>query len=260
MGRIAPTNLAAPACAGATAQQDTPRRPPLQPRQSHIQRRRIRHIGPAADQDRLMPRAFQMRVRPRLRSGDPPALPRRQRYAAVERGRQFQCHKRSPQRLPRQEPRHRRARRSGQHAGGHVDPAIAQPRETASRRPWIGIADRGDDARDPGRDQRVRTRRPPRRCVRARLQRHIGSCAARLFARLCQRHPLGMRSPAGLRPATPDDDIVADDDAADIGIGRGPSAAPFGERERRTHPAQIVYRPHLVIESSTRLKLAFISA
>ncbi|PAV71766.1 hypothetical protein WR25_16227 [Diploscapter pachys] len=91
--------------------------------------------------------------------------------------------------------------------------------------------------------------------MRAGFERDIGCGAACGVARLRERHRLGMRAAAGLGPAATDDTIVADDDAADIGIGRGAAARALGERERGGHPARIVryHSPILFIASSTFL-------
>lgn len=77
---------------------------------------------------------------------------------------------------------------------------------------------------------------------------------------LIERHALGMRPPAGLSPASPDDPSLANDDATDIRIGPGPSAATLGERKGCADPAWVVYSPHLVSLSSYFLNAARMSA
>ena len=211
----------------AGRQQHPHGRPIRQSVEPHVQRRHIGVVGSTPDQDRLVPTALEMRVRARRGTRDPAAAAVRQRDAAVERGRQLERHHRPAVRAARKETRHRPPRLRGQDTGLDRDPRRPQPRDAGARGPRIGVLDRDDDARHPRRDQQVRTGRPPRRDMRARFQRDGRGRPARRVARRGQRHRLGMRSPAGLRPAPSDDDPVAHDQATDIGIGRGTTARPF---------------------------------
>ena len=201
-----------------------------------------------------MPCPFEMRVRARLLPGDPPALAVGLGDAPVERGRELERHERPCERAPGQKPRHRRRRRRSFHPHFHRDPRRPEPRDPTAGGAWVGVLQSDDDARDAARDQQVAARRAARRLVRAGFQRHVASRAARLFARLDQRHRLGVRATAGLRPAAPDDAVVVHDHAADVGIGRRPPPRPLGERQRRPHPA--VQIPHLVSWSSSCLNSA----
>ena len=171
--------------------------------------------------------------------GDPPALAVGQRDAAVERGGELERDVRPAQRPPGQEPRHRRARLGrARRRSSTAIPAVAQPREPRAVGARIGIAQRRrPPAPRPPRSAGRRRPGPRGDAMRAGLERDIGGGAARRLARLRQRHRLGMRAPARLGPAAPDDAAVLHDHAADIGIGRRPSPRPLGERQRGAHPA-----------------------
>ena len=216
------------------------RRPRLQPRQPHIESRLIDIPRAAPDQDRLMPAALQMRMRPRGVAGNPAALAIRHRNTAVERGRELQRHLRAPARKPAEEARHARARLGRANPGNRLDPSISEPRQTLAVGARIGIAKRDDDARRLARHQQVRAGRAAGRAVRTRLQRHIDGRPRRRRARLFQRHRLGMRPPARLRPPAPHDPAIAHDHAADRRIGARPPAPPRGQRKRSAHPARVI--------------------
>lgn len=76
--------------------------------------------------------------------------------------------------------------------------------------------------------------------MRAGLKADIDGRARRRATGLCERHRLGMRASAGLGPAAPDNNAVADDDAADRRIAAGPPLAAFGKRDRGGQPAPVV--------------------
>ena len=78
--------------------------------------------------------------------------------------------------------------------------------------------------------------------MRAGLERHIERRAARRFARLVDRDPLGVRPSARRGRSAPDDRAVLHQDRADSGIGRRKAERPRSQIERRLHPAQILMR------------------
>ncbi len=93
---------------------------------------------PAADKDQLVPRALQMRMGPRGRSGDPLTAAIRQRDAAVERHRKLECHEGPAKPLPGEKAGHGGLRITRQHPRDHLDPRCLQPRNACA----IGCADR----------------------------------------------------------------------------------------------------------------------
>ena len=235
-------------------QDDPDRAPRFQPGKAHVQLRRVDIPRPPPDEDRLVPAAFQMGMRARLGPGDPATGAVGERDATVERGRELQRHQRPPESRAGEEARHAPRRLGGPHVLRHRDAGVAQPRHPDAIGARIGVAERHHDPAHARRDQQVGAGRPARRQMRTRLQRRIDGRAARGLAGLGERHRLGMRAPAGLGPAAADHPAVADDHAADIGIGGGPPARPFAERDRGTHPAMVgAQSPHLLIASSTCL-------
>src|SRR5690348_483639 len=75
--------------------------------------------------------------------------------------------------------------------------------------------------------------------MRTRLQRHIERGAPRGFPGTSQRLRLGMWPPAGLRPATADDDAIFHDDRADGRVRPGAPQPATAERERELHEALV---------------------
>ena len=103
----------------------------------------------------------------------------------------------------------------------------------------FGVFQRGDNARNTGRNNRVRARR----ClavVRARLKRHTERRAVRRVACATQRLDFRMRPPAGLCPAAADDHAVFDDHRADRRIWPCTAEPAPAERERERHEAAII--------------------
>lgn len=92
---------------------------------------------------------------------------------------------------------------------------ISESRQPRTIGPRIGIASRGDDPRNAGTYEKVRTGGTACRSVRTRFQGHIGSCACRAMTRLVQRHGFGMGASARLCPAAPDHPIISHDDTTD---------------------------------------------
>ena len=135
-----------------------------------------------------------------------------------------------PSRMRRICPALSRARLLGADADLDRDAGRAQPRMALPRHFRIGILERGDDARDAGRDDRVRARRRLA-VMRTRLERDVERRAARRAAGAHERLGLRMRPAAGLRPAPPDDDRrPSTDDRADRRIGPGLAEPAPAER------------------------------
>ena len=89
-----------------------------------------------------------------------------------------------------------------------LDARRAQPLEPRPSVSRVRVAGGGHDARDPGRDDRVRARRRAP-VVRARLERDVERRAARALAGRLERDDLGVRAALALVPALADDLAVA---------------------------------------------------
>ena len=121
----------------------------------------------------------------------------------------------------------------GAHTCRHGNALRREPRVALPGDLGIGVFQRGDDARDARRRDRIHARRRLA-VVRAGLERRIERGAARSRAGAPQRLDLGMRPPAGLGPAAPDHHAVLHHDRADGRI-RPCVAEPAptkGQRER----------------------------
>ena len=143
-------------------------------------------------------------------------------------------------RLPRQEPRHRPPRLG---FGARLRRPRSPPR-AAARCPAPSVRGSGSPSAittraTPGRDQQVGAGRAARRFMRARLERHIDSRAARRFARLGQRHRLGMRPPAGLGPAAADDPAVRTITQPTLGLGAVRPRPRSDSASAACHPARV---------------------
>ena len=97
-------------------EQDAPGRAVVQPRQAHIEPRRVCPACAAPHQYRLMLCADQMRVRSSSGSGDPLAGSISHRYATIQRKAELQRNGWAPKRLACEETGHRRARFCCQYA------------------------------------------------------------------------------------------------------------------------------------------------
>jgi len=106
----------------------------------------------------------------------------------------------------------------------------------------IGILDRRDDPGDAGLDDGLGAGRRAA-VVGTRLQRDIHRRAAGRLAGPIECHALGMRAPAGMGHAAPDDERargrVSHDDGTDGGVGGGMTEVARAEGERRRHEARI---------------------
>ena len=227
MGSLAPT------------QQDAARTAPFKPGDPHIESRRVGAQRAAADQNRIMPRAFHMRVGAGLRSRDPAAGAIGERDLPVEREAELERHMRPPQRLAQHEPRHGARGFVCHQAHLDRDAPFAQPGRPLPVGARIGIAQRDHHARHASARQKVSAARPARGQMKTGFQRHITASAMRPVERLFQRLRLGMGSAALLRPATPHDPAVPHDDAADIGIGGGKPASAPRQRDGGGHEAPV---------------------
>ena len=88
---------------------------------------------------------------------------------------------------------------------------------------------RGDDTRGLRLDDEVGAGGAARADVGAGFERRVERRACCGRARLGERDGFGVGTAAGLRRAPPDDRAVADDDAADIGVGGGRAARVVAE-------------------------------
>ena len=119
------------------------------------------------------------------------------------------------------------------------DSRRAQHGEATAGNARIGIVDRGDDARDASRDDRLGAGRR-RAVMRTGLERDVNRRAARRFPRLGERDLFGVRPAARLSDAAPDEQAIAHDQRGDAGIGGGETEAAPAQAQRRGHPALIV--------------------
>lgn len=203
-----------------------------------------------------MPGTFEMGMGAGFGASDPPAAAVGKRDAAVERGRKLERDVRPAEAAAGKEAPQRRRRLARHRADIDGDARLAQPGDTPTVGARIGVPERDHRVRHPRRDQQLGARRAARRFVCARLERDIGDCAARVLARLRQCHRLGVGTATRLRPPAADHAAVANDDATDIGVGRGAAAPALAERQRRRHPARIDQSPHFLRLSSSFLKLS----
>ena len=107
---------------------------------------------------------------------------------------------------------------------------ISESRQPRTIGPRIGIASRGDDPRNAGTYEKVRTGGTACRSVCTWFQGHIGSCASCAMPRLLQRHGFGMGASARLCPTPPGDPIVADDDTTHRRVGACAAASTRRKR------------------------------
>ena len=125
--------------------------------------------------------------------------------------------------------------------GANGDRYPGGPKQRVSPPPdkRIWVLHRRDDAAHASLDDRVRARaRRPE--MRAGLKGHIERRAARRFAGLIQRDPLGVRPSPGRRGSAPDDRSVLHQDRADRRVGGGETEGSRSEIEGRRHPAQVL--------------------
>ncbi len=175
----------------------------------------------------------------RIRAGDPAAGAIGQRDSPVEREAEFQRHMRPPARLAQHKARHGARSFLRQQPHFDHDAAFAQPGRALPVGARIRIAQRDHYPRHPGTRHQVGTARPARRQMETGFQRHIGRRSTGLLHRLPQRLRFGMRAATLLRPATPDDMAVLDDQAADIGIGSRKPAPARRQRDGSGHETPV---------------------
>ena len=198
---------------------------------------------PDAREDRAGAGAPCMSVGTRLGPGDPLALPIAKRGAAIEARRKFRAHPWTAARQQRQEARVELACRVFAQSDLDGNARRAQPLRAACLA-RIGIAHRGDHARDAGREHGIDARRTAAMRV-AGLERHVQRGATDIGAaprRVRERVHFGMRLPRALVKAFADDRAFAHDDAADARIRRRRVQAARGELERARHVRTIGVR------------------
>ncbi len=177
------------------------RRAVLEPRQPHVEPRRVGLVGAAADQDHVGAGALEMGVGARLLAGDPFALARRQRDPAVDRHGELQRDEGPAEPDPGEEAGHARARPPrAPSAGLDRDAGRAAAARCRGRR----CADRGRRARSrpaPGRPRRAGRRRPGRARLHGRRVRASRRRSRRARPRRPGRAPPPRRG-AGRRPGS----------------------------------------------------------
>ena len=114
------------------------------------------------------------------------------------------------------------------------DAGSTKPRVALAGDFRVGILDRGNHARNAGRDDSLSTGRRLAD-MRTRLQCHIKCGATCRLPGAQKRLGLGVGTASGLRPATADNDAVLDHDCADGGIGPGTPLPAPPERQRQLH-------------------------
>ncbi len=113
----------------------------------------------------------------------------------------------------------------------HLDPFLAQARETLAARLRVRVGRADDDLRDPGREDRVHAGR----CapvVGAGLESGIERRAPGLLAGHFEGGDLRVRPARLLVPAFPDDLVAGDDHRPDDGVWTGGAAPALGQLER----------------------------
>ena len=102
----------------------------------------------------------------------------------------------------------------------------------------VGVLHGGYDAGDTGIDQRIGARRRTP-VVAAGFQGDVGGGTAGLVASLAQSMHLGMGLAGADMPAFADNDPIADDNAADTGIGMGGIQAFTGQFQGAGHQGMV---------------------
>src|SRR6185437_784572 len=102
---------------------------------------------------------------------------------------------------------------------------------------------RANDAREPGRGERIGARRRAT-VVAARLEREVCRSAAGRFAHRLERAHFRVRLARALVPALGEDPAVAHDHAAHARIRRRRVAAALDERERAGHEGVVFGGEH----------------
>ncbi len=217
---------------------DADRTPALEPADPAGEQRIVGHDGIAADHDGVVRRAQQVRAGARRFAGDPAALAGGRGDAAVERGRELQGDERPAVPQAREEAGIDLGRLARAKPGLDRDPGRAQPRNTLAGDARVGVLDRQHDARHPRGGKRIGAGRrlAP---MAARLEAHIGGCAAGTLAGPSQSLGLAVRPAAGLRPAAAYDLARCDDDAADGRIGPHRAEPALRQTQRRPHVREI---------------------
>ena len=240
-GNVFRSGNAIPTCRrGKAAEQKTPGRSTLKTRKSHVQTGGVRPQGAAAHQYRVMAGSFHMGMGARGVPGYPAAGPVGKGDAAVKRQPQFQRDRGPTERLAKHKSPHGRRSLLRHQAHFHCDAMRTQMRRTLTIGAGVWIAQGNHGAGYSSARHQVSAARSTRGQMETGFQRHIGGCPVRAVQRLVQRLRFGMGPSALLRPAAPGDDAVPDDQAADVGIGRGKAATAFRQRDGGLHEAAIV--------------------
>lgn len=137
----------------------------------------------------------------------------------------------------------------GQHTHVGCNPGVAQLGHATPGDQRVGIAHRCHYPSEACAHQRIRARRCAA-MVAARLQRHVGGCAAHVvatFAGIAQRHDLGMRLSCRLGKAGANHFAVAHDHAADTRIWSGDVHALARPLEREAHAIDVVDDVHVEV-------------
>ena len=179
-----------------------------------------------------------MNIGPRRGSGQPLRLARRGGDAAVEACGDLQGDPGAPiQNEPFEGGDGARAV-AGQGPPGGLDPGVGQLLHAAPRDEGVWIDDAGEDARNPGGDERVGARWGAP-MVAAGLQRDVDVGTPRGLTRCEDGHDLGVRVPGPLRDALADDATLPDHDAAHEGVGARSMGGDLAKLERAGHEARL---------------------
>ena len=211
---------------------------------SHGERRAVGDRGAGTDDDRLRVGAQLVRVGARGVGRDPARGTVGGRDPTVEARRDLGHDERAPG-SPMVEVRRELARGFvGADADGHVDSRGTQTREARTRDPRIRVFERRDDARHPGRDQRVGARRGAP-VMRAGLERDVRGRAAGAITGSRERAGFGVRASGRLGGALADDLAVAHEHAADPRIRRGTTTGGGAHLQRLRHRLVVAHGPSL---------------
>ena len=206
--------------------------------QANVEARIVLAHRADAGQDRARALAPGVAVGARRLAGDPLAGAVGERRAPVERDRRLQAQPGPAAFHARDEADVELARLLAAAAPLDGDAGGLEPRRAAPGDERVRVAQRDDDARHAGSDERIGARRRAA-VVRARLERDVDRRAANVDAArrgIAQRHRLGVRAARFLRVAAAGEPAVgADDDAADARIGIGQAHRVRGQRERFAH-------------------------
>jgi hypothetical protein len=180
---------------------------------------------------------------------DPARLPARNGNPAVEGRGELERDEGAAALTDREEAAMLLAALGFENADRDVEPGPAQAREATARDTGVGIATTGDDATDPGSEDRFGAGAGAAHEI-AGLEGHGEAGAAqgrRAVAptRLIHRHDLGVGTPGRPGRSNAEDPLPAKHDGADAGIRVGRAVAARGRAERAAHHplVPIVRRP-----------------